>query len=181
LNVYFHSTVRYYVRLFQKGIQTILENGDLSTEELWNIEEFEIKTILKKNEKTKEIFMKIQNEDLEEKLFSISWEEDKFKDVLPFYTNPLNLSIAEREISKEFDFDESRVICTLSIIPGRAIPEDVYIFSDKKTIFEKYPTHHANLIETEKSYTFINLYGPNTLPKEGCKKIILDEVPRCYG
>ncbi len=63
LHVYFHPDVRFYERVWEKCVETLIKNRVISVEELWNLEEYEIKTIAKNHEESRKLFMKIQMEE----------------------------------------------------------------------------------------------------------------------
>jgi len=183
INVYFNPSVRFYERLFEKAIQEIIESNAASTEELWELGEFEVENLLKKNERTNKLFVKIENEKMDEKVLSVNYDtedEKKFKSIINFYSNPLHLSEAERMIAEEFKCKQEQITCNLTVIPERIIPEDVYIFSLGKSVFEIRPTFYKSLIEEANLRTNINLFKEAKIDvnKERCEEILIDEVPR---
>jgi len=183
INVYFHPRVRFYERLFERAIQEVVENNIASTEKLWGLEEFEVENLLKNNERTSKLFAKIENEEMDEKVVSISYDpenEKEFKNLVNFYSNPLNLTKAEKMIAEEFNCKNHQIICNLRVIPERIIPEDVYIFSLDKSIFEIRPTFYQSLVEEANLHTSINLFKePKVkLNERRCKEILTNEIPK---
>lgn len=160
-NVYFHPTVRFYERLFEKALQTLLEDGTVSTKKLWKMEERDVDTLMKRNRKTRGLFERIQREEMDDKSLSIEYDpkkEKEFKRVVDHYSNPLNLSEAERKIAEEAGCKSYQVTCVLSVLPDRIIPEDVHVFSWNESIFQRSPSHYQSLVERAKQSTRITLY-----------------------
>ncbi len=183
INVYFHPSVRFYERLFEKSIQEVVESNMASTEELWELEEFEVENLLKNNEKTGKLFAKIEKEEIDEKVLSISYDsknKKEFKSLVNFYSNPLNLTKAEKMIVEEFNCKNHQITCNLRVIPERIIPEDVHIFSLNKSIFQIRPKFYQGLVEEADLHTHINLFKEPKikLNKERCKEILIEEVPK---
>ncbi len=173
LYVYFHPNVRFYERVFEKAIETLIKNNIISVDELWDIEEFELKHLMKYNDKTRELFEKIQYEILDEKLFSINLSKEDKKQI-EYFSNPLNLSEIERTLADEFGCNQKQITCQLVVIPEKVIPEDVFIFEENKSLFEKYPLHYKNLVDTAYSHTRMDVYKESELKinEKDCKRIV---------
>jgi len=179
LNVYFHPTVRYYERLFEKSLQKLIEDGTISEKELWNIEQSELDHVMKTNEKTSRLFTKIQNEEMDQEVLSIDYDsldDRKFKRVASFYSNPLNLSKAEQRIAERSRCNSDQVTCNLTVLPNRIIPEDVFVFSNGKSVFDKYPFYFRSLVEYADKSTSIKLYKDPKIEvdAEKCREVLID-------
>jgi hypothetical protein len=181
LNVYFHPTVRYYERLFEKSLQTLMEKNQIPEKLLWNMEQSELDHVMRMNDETRKLFNKIQNEEMDQEFLSIDYDSlgrREFKDITDFYSNPLNLTKAEKRIAELSRCSIDQIACSLTVIPSRIIPEDVFVFSNKKSVFEKYPYYFKSLVEYAGKSTSIKLYKEPEieLDTEKCREIILDAV-----
>lgn len=179
LFVYFHPKVRYFERQFERAIQSAVENGLITTEELCDIEEFELDHLLKGNENTATFFEKIQNEEMGEKILHVGKPlDEKSETIVDYYSNPLNLTKAEETIAREHKCRPDQVTCVLRAIPERIMPEDVYVFSARKPIFEIDPSHYLSLLINAEQNTFISVYKEPELKidNEICREIITEQA-----
>ena len=180
-DVYFHPKVRYFERQFERAIQTAVEDNVISTEKLCDIEEFELSHLLKNNRRTKTFFERIQKEEMGKEAFRIGYDpldEKRFEVITEHYSNPLNLTRAEAAIAREFDCRPEQVTCVLRAVPNRIIPEDVYVFSERKSIFEIDPPHQQSLINTANQSTFISVYKDPGIKIDDriCREIVNEQV-----
>lgn len=180
INVYFHPKVRFYERLFEKSIQEAVEGGIVSVKELWNLEEHDVDRMLKSNEETSKLFEKIRREEMDEKVLSLRYDTKNKKDfdrVVSLCSNPLNLSKLEKRIAEESRCDSDQITCSLTVIPNRIIPEDVFVFDWGRSVFETFPKYYESLIENANFYTRVNLFKEPELKlnKKKCEKIIIEE------
>jgi HD superfamily phosphohydrolase len=180
-DVYFHPRVRYFERQFERAIEIAVEDNLITTEKLYDIEEFELDHLLNNNRRTRTFLKRIQNEEMEESVTRLNYDPSddvKFKATFDHYSNPLNLTKTEGVIAREFGCRPEQVTCVLRAIPNRIIPEDVYIFSEKKSIFEIDPPHKQSLINTANQSTFISAYADPAVKIDNriCKEIIEEQV-----
>jgi len=180
-DVYFHPKVRYFERQFERAIQTAIEGNLITIEKLCDIEEFELNHLLKNNSRTRTFFERIQKEEMGEHATCITYDpadEVRFKTIIDHYSNPLNLTKAESAIANEFGCKPEEVSCVLRAIPSRIIPEDVFVFSEGKSIFEIDPPHQQSLINTANQSTFISIYKDPRVKIDDriCKEIMIEGV-----
>jgi len=139
INVYFHPVVRYFERLYEKIVQLLIENGTISKEKMWDLEDFKLYQLLKDDKQANGLFVRIQNEELDKKFLSLNYNSfgalsERFAE---FCSNPLNLSRLERKISAEFGCDPDQVTCVLTAVLDMIIPEDVFIFEWGESVFQR--------------------------------------------
>ncbi|MEM5778434.1 MAG: HD domain-containing protein [Candidatus Aenigmatarchaeota archaeon] len=180
-DVYFHPKVRFFERQFERAVQTAVEDNVITTEKLCDIEEFELNYLLNNNKKTKTFLERILKEEMGEYVTSVTYDptnEVKSKSIFNFYSNPLNLTKAELAIANEFVCKPEEVSCILRAIPNRIIPEDVFIFSERKSIFEIDLPHQQSLINSANQSTFISIYKDPRIKIDDkiCKEIITEQV-----
>lgn len=180
-DVYFHPKVRYFERQFERAVQTAVEDNLITTERLYSTEEFELNHLLNSNRRTRTFLKRIQNEEMGNLAARMTYDpsdEVRFNVVIDHYSNPLNLTKVESSIANEFRLQPKEVSCVLRAIPSRIIPEDVSIFSEKKSIFEIDPPHQQSLINTANQSTFISVYKDPEIKIDSriCKEIIAEQV-----
>jgi hypothetical protein len=165
--------------LFEKSLQKLIEDNTVSEKELWNMEQSELNHVMKANEKTSRLFTKIQNEEMDQEVLSIDYDSldnRNFKRVTSFYSNPLNLTRAEQRISELSRCSSNQVTCSLTVLPDRIIPEDVFVFSKGKSVFDKYPFYFRSLVEYANKSTSIKLYKDPKIEvdAEKCREVLID-------
>ena len=180
-DVYFHPKVRYFERQFERAVQTAVENNLITTEKLCDVEEFELNHLLKNNRKTRTFFEKIQNEEMGDHVTRMGYDsadERRFEVIVDHYSNPLNLTKAELAIAKEFNCRPEQVSCVLRAIPSRIIPEDVFVFSESKSVFERDPPFQQSLVNSANQSTFISIYKDPGIKIDSriCREIITEQV-----